>query len=535
MSGYYGMPMHMHSCWERNASMEGHMVQLQKLGLKYVYITDHDVRMGRRRCHAQQFDFSQGKLYIEDYPGLFCGFQDVIGSVEMTPENEMRLSAESDSVEWSVSSATYDSTAKRHELALLSDIMMHLGMRMTEPDEDIRIMVDVELSMRPPEFQNGHILYVFGNCDGLEDDYHVVKPMKVNGERYDFPLLEDAEKIGGGDNVFKMVTFSVACRNGKKAELFVNHFSTTWKHTFEEGRKKQQELADKLGAEYGITPFIVTEISDAGRHKNCFSTKVPIIDYESLGFDVTEEYAIQHVLSHDGIFAINHPFEPYKRAMRESTERKDEVYQTILSDYLTNRGLGATLMEVGFPMGRSGFTFEDHLTLWDTLTLDGIILTAYGDSDTHGKLGFFEGNNFVGYIYAEEPGEDAFVQSMKAGNMYAGDPVYLQKMSVSLEDGDKHPMGCVVYTDKPGKAVLSLTGVPEDATLVWNVNGKNKEAIKITGDYCGEVEIPNEGKVNFARATLYHKERCILMTNPVHTTFDKEFFEDLPEERKAVK
>ena len=535
MSGYYGMPMHIHSCWERNASMEGHMVQLRQLGLEYMFITDHDVRTGRRRYHPQEFDFSRGELYVEDAPGRFCGFQDVVGEVGMTDEGEMHLSAMSDSEEWSIASATYDSTQKRHELALLSDLVMHLGLRMTEPDEDIRIVVDVELSMRPPEFRNGHMLYVFGNCDGLEDDYHAVKPVKVNGERYDFSLLEDAEKVGGGDNVFKMVTFSVACRNGKKAELFVNHFSTSWKYTFEEGRKKQQELADKLGAKYGITPFVVTEISDAGRHKNCFSTKVPIIDYESLGFDVTEEYAIHHVLSHGGIFAINHPFETYKRLMREQPERKDEFYQNVLSDYLGNRGLGATLMEVGFPMGRSGFTFEDHLTLWDTLALDGIILTAYGDSDTHGAKGFFDSNNFVGYIYADEPGEEAFTHSMKAGNMYTGDPVYLQKMTVSMTGDGDIPMGSMVYTEKSVKVRLSLQGVPENATLVWNVNGKNLEPVSASGDYYGEVEIPNEGKVNFARAVLYLDGRCFLMTNPIYTTADKEVFDGVSEERRVEK
>ncbi len=533
MSGYYGIPMHMHSCWERNASMEGHMYQLQQLGLKYCYITDHDVRMGRRKCHVQQFDFSQGSLYAEDYPEKFCGFQNVVGSVVMTEEGEMCLSATADSEEWSVSSATFDSYAKRHELALISELMLHLGMRMTEPDDDIRIVVDVELSMRPPEFQNGHILYVFGNSEGLADEYHAVKNMTVDGERYTLHLLEDAKEIGGGDNVFKTVTFSVACRNGKSAKLFVNHFSTTWEHSFEEGRKRQQELADELGKKYGITFFVTTEISDAGRHKNSFSTKVPIMDYEALGFEITEEYAIRHVLNHGGIFSINHPFEPYKRLMREVPERKEEFYQTVKEEYLSNRGLGASLIEVGFPMGRSGFTFEDHLRLWDTLTLDGIILSAYGDSDTHGRLGFFEGNNFVGYIYAEEPGEDAFIQSMKAGNMYTGDPVYLEKMNINFTDDEKHPMGSVVYTDKPHRVTLAIQGAKKGMELVWNVNGKDLEPIPIEGDYHGGVEIPVEGSVNFARAALYDKGRCIMMTNPIHTTADRTFYEGVCSERKV--
>ncbi len=536
MGKYYGIPMHMHSCWERNASMEGHMFQLQKLGLNHMYLTDHDVRMGRRRHHIDHFDFSQGKLYIDETPDRTRGhgFQEVTDGVFMTPEGEMCLSATSVSKDWSVEYATFDSSQKRHEVALLAKLVLHLGLKMTELNEDTRVVVDVELSMRPPEFQNGHILYVFGNCDGLEDEYHAVKPMKIDGERYSLNLLEDAENIGGGDNVLKTVTFSVACRNGKSAKLFVNHFSTTWELSFEEGRREQQKLADALGEKYGITPFVVSEISDAGRHKNCFSTQVPIIDYEKLGFDVTEEYAIRHVLSHAGVFAINHPFEEFKRLMREKPERKAECYQSVVKEYLENGGLGATLIEVGFPMGRSGFTFEDHLSLWDILTREGILLTAYGDSDTHGSKGFFEGNNFVGYIFAEEPGEDAFTRSMKAGNLYTGDPVYLQKMKISFHDGNHHPMGSVIETDKPIQAVLSMEGIPEEMTLVWNINGKNLEPKKVSGTYCGSVEIPAEGKMNFARAALYHGGRCIMMTNPIHATADKEQLDKIADVRRVA-
>ena len=537
MGEYYGVPMHMHSCWERNASMEGHMFQLKKLGLKYIYITDHDVRMGRRRYHIDHFDFSQGKLYIDETPdgGRGHGFRDVTDGVSMTIDGEMCLSVTSNSEEWSVASATFDTSQKRHEVALLAGLFLHLGMRMTEPDEDIRIVADVELSMRPPEFQHGHILYVFGNSEGLADTYHVVKPMTSSEGRYTLDLLKDAETVGGGDNVFKTVTFSVASRNGKSAKLFVNHLSITWNLSFDEGRKEQQKLANVLGEKYGVTPFVVSEISDAGRHKNCFSTKVPILDYEKLGFDVTEEYAINHVLSHGGIFAINHPFEHFKRLMRENPERKEECYQKVVEEYLENRGLGATLMEIGFPMGRSGFTFKDHQSLWDTLTMDGILLTAYGDSDTHGKMGFFEGNNFVGYIYAENPGETEFAHSMKAGNMYTGDPVYLQGMKISFQDVDASPMGSVIHTDKPVQVNLSIDGIQEEMELVWTVNGKDLESEKVRGSYHGTMEIPAEEKVNFARASLYHEGRCIMMTNPIHTTCDSKFFESIADERKRKK
>ncbi len=66
MKSYYPVPLHMHSVWERNASMEGHFYNAQKLGIRHMYITDHDVRMGPRKNHIDRFDFTKGQLRIEE-------------------------------------------------------------------------------------------------------------------------------------------------------------------------------------------------------------------------------------------------------------------------------------------------------------------------------------------------------------------------------------------------------------------------------------------------------------------------------------
>jgi len=211
--------------------------------------------------------------------------------------------------------------------------------------------------------------------------------------------------------------------------------------------------------------------------------------------------------------------------MQEHPERKNDIYKEVLEYYLSNRGLGASLIEIGFPMGRSGFTFEDHLSLWDKLTSDGIFLTAYGDSDTHGKLGFFDRNNFVGYIYADTPCEEEFIHSMKSGNLYTGDPVYLENITISLIGSKNRPMGSVVFTNKSEYAILEITGINEEMSLVWNVNGKNLKPQKVIGNYCGKIEIPSKEKVNYAYATLYLHDRCIMITNPIHTTNDMKIFD----------
>ena len=54
---YWPVHLHMHSVWERQASMEGHFYNAQKLGIEHMYITDHDSRMGPKKDHVSYFDF----------------------------------------------------------------------------------------------------------------------------------------------------------------------------------------------------------------------------------------------------------------------------------------------------------------------------------------------------------------------------------------------------------------------------------------------------------------------------------------------
>lgn len=66
--------------------------------------------------------------------------------------------------------------------------MLHLGMQVSECNQDMRVIIDVKLSQRPPEFQNAHIYYVFGNAEGLESSYITIKSMdKHSGfSKFDF-------------------------------------------------------------------------------------------------------------------------------------------------------------------------------------------------------------------------------------------------------------------------------------------------------------------------------------------------------------
>lgn len=547
MKTFYPVPLHIHSVWERHASMEGHFYNAQKLGIHHMYITDHDVRMGRKKAHIDSFDFSHGKVFIhEDSPDPLRprhhGFKKVSacdGAVfGMTESNEMILSARSDgSTEWSVLSVEFDSSQKRQDYALLARVLLHLGMKVSKMDEDTRVIIDVRLSQRPPLFHHGHILYVFGNDEGLEDCYKAVKKVWAESGcfNYSFDLLKDAENVGGGDNVMNTITITAAARNGKNASLLMNSFKITWDLAFEEARKEQQKLADELGSKYGVKPIVTTEISAAGHHKISFSTKVPIIDYEKLGYSVTDDYARQQVKKYGGIFSWNHPFEEYKDKVHGGIidEQHKEIMDAVIKEYTENRVFGASMIEVGYPESREGFTLHDHLALWDALSENGIFIGGYGDSDNHtNDTLWFDGNNFVAFLGADNPCEDEFIKAMKRGELYTGDPAKFRG-EVCFTDDSGHRMGQAIRsTSESYKILLRLTHVPEDCTVRFIVDGSTVKEEKAAGTYSGDVILTCNKKVNFARAELYMGNRCIMLTNPIYYVSDDNI--PIPDERLAT-
>ena len=559
MKSYFPITLHIHSVWERQASMEGHFYNAKKLGIHHMYITDHDTCMGPRANKVDYFDFSKGVLKVVEpskdplrprWHGFTIVQQDEGTSVLMK-DNALHLKATSDALnkeEWSTINLLFDTSQKRHEIALLANAMLHLGLRITENtkyNNDVRVIIDVKLSQRPPEFENAHIYYVFGNTEGLESPYITVKAMNnyvsdfseksKSYKRFAFSLLKDAAAVGGGDNTLNTVSFVVAARKGQSVKFAVDHMSFTRELEFEEGRKEQQRVADEIGKKYEVTPFVTTEITGAGRHKICFSTKVPIINYQALGYKVSDEEAMEHVRSYGGIYSRNHPFEhiKYKSTMGESPEVINEAKQEAVQEFIEKRGWGATMLEVGFPIGKSGFLLDDYLCLWDKLSSEGIFISGYGASDSHANSrGWYDENNFVGYIAAENPCEEEFIYGMKAGNLYTGDPVYLQNIEFAFVSDQGQMMGQVTVSANPGTAILTLHNLPEDCKVVWTANGQTVKTEICTKDYQGTLCIPMNKKVNFVRAALYKGDRCILLTNPLFHTNDAEVIKHISVERK---
>ena len=144
MSTYYPIPLHIHSIWERNASMEGHFYNAQKLGIHHMYITDHDVRMGPRHNHVSSFDFTKHQLKINEpskdpLRPIWHGFtvkQQDPGTNVTFKNNSLVLKSKSTNDAWSTVSLTFDSSQKRHEWALVTSVYLHLKMQTSKMNDD---------------------------------------------------------------------------------------------------------------------------------------------------------------------------------------------------------------------------------------------------------------------------------------------------------------------------------------------------------------------------------------------------------------
>ncbi len=552
---YYGAHLHMHSCFEGTASMEGHMYEAQRIGVDVIWFTDHDSRMGIRINSIREFDFEKETLLIKENPekpGVFHGWisnetgEQAKGNISLTREFSytgmqcMKICAESseESSKWQRKAVYFTSNGKRHQWSLLSIVRLKIACLIKGLCKDTRIIFKVKLSQRPPDHQFAAIKYVIGESEGLEDKNSKVIPLKtVEGSwcELTFNLTKDAEnspEIGGLDNVFDSIEIIVETRNGKSITCFFDDFQIQNELLYEDVRVRQKALAERLGAKYGVLPIVATEISNAGMHKNCFSTNVPIINYMKRNYSVTHDEAIQWVLQHNGTFSYNHPFVKWNR-LSLTDEEKESIVKDLVEEFTLKKCDGASMIEIGFPVGRYGFSLENHLELWDGLSANGIFITGHGVSDNHANdTNWYDGNNFVAWIYSDELNEESLIKSMKSGNVYTGDPVQF-KGELIFETKEGYCMGQVVKISKPKyKISLKINKMKPGWTINWIVNGENNRSILVDEDILEDsIKIEPKNNVNFVRVEVYNESnRCILLTNPIYFVTD----DNIPDERRVT-
>ena len=521
---YYPMQMHLHTVHQPGASMESHIFNAAALGMKYIRFTDHDTRMGKSDKTVNTFDFTGGVLEYETEAGVSCGWQAIGDGALSAEEGNLLITSFG-----GTSGAKFFSKGQKHSRALLSEVTLTLGIE-SKLAAGSRIIIDILLSQRPPEHKEAHFLYVLGTpkAGRIPGVAYVNIDPRADGI-YRLELSRDIEKfpeVGGLDNVFG--TVSVSIEGEGTASLYKMEIESVYEYN--ELMLRQRALAAEIGEKWGVTPFVTSEISGAGQHKNCYSSSVPVINHGK--GKVNEAEAIAHVLSFGGIFCYNHPFESSKYKRKAfSREELDAIVEYESARLAENAVFGASLMEVGFPHGRGLFTLADYLKLWDNLALRGVFITGDGDSDSHkSHRGWYNGNNFVSYIGVDDGekhpiAESVFNDAMLSGRVYMGDPTVLKGEVTFRCLGAE--MGSVIRAERDEYPItLSLESTSGICHVRIIENGECvSDECTHGGGYKKTYALHPCKYLSFARAEAYDANgRCVMLTNPIYFVgeeFDK--------------
>lgn len=523
---FYPTHLHLHCSHEPTASLGSHMSHAAALGIRHIWTTEHDIRMGQRPRDISVFFFPEKELLVQLPNGTKAGFAEVEGNTgtyafEDSAEGiALRICADENNRQ----SMLFHSIGKRHSAPLFARLCVDLDADIQSAVENgARITVAFVLSAQPPTYKQAELCYVYGELPhSQENTQYLPFPKKENGV-YRFALTKDvSEAIGGVDNALCNIRLTV--ENG--GEMLFRSFTFHRELNFEEVRAEQVKLAQKLSKKWGVVPFVGFEISAAGNHKNCYSSKVPVIDYRDYDFRLTNEQAIAHVKKYGGIFSWNHPFTKIKNAEGTMEENFAKLAQTLVE----NRVYGASMMEVGFPFGRDGFVAKEYLHLWDVLSLNGIFITGDGDSDNHHAVaeGWTEGNNFctfVGLYDEEEPTEEAFIRALARGSVWGGNPVKIKDFTFTANGA---PQGSVVVGEKV-EVAFSAKDIRCGGYALCVVNGWPIQRVEISsGAVAGTFELTNTHKYNFARVEIYDEEGVLIaFSNPVYLVKEES---DIPSE-----
>jgi len=511
---YYPIHTHLHCAHEASASIGSHMSYAKRLGIHHIWTTEHDTRIGKPKGEYLHFFFPRAELFTQLPSGRQAGFQEIeensgkYSFAETGKGIELHMTAEAGQRE----SMFFHTQGKAHSDPLFSHLTVEMDADLEIADGG-QVCVDFVLSAQPPTYQQARLRYVLGAMPEPkpeEPEQYVTFPEKTDGI-YRFSLTEDVcDTIGGLDNA--LCNLYLVAENGAKIRF--RSFRFFRELEYEKTRQAQIALTKKLTEKWGVTAFVGFEVTGAGNHKNCYSTKVPVIEYAAFHNKVTNEQAVEYLQSYDAVYSWNHPLTAFA-----GSGKGDAFFLEIAEELVSSRVYGASMIEVGFPCGRGGVDEREYLRLWDRLSENGILITGNGDSDNHHALekGWTEGNNFcvfAGLTDDEPPTEENFVKAFRRGSIWSGNPVVIKNLSLT---GEGKPQGSLLRGEK-AKVQFAAWDIQCGGYAQWIVNGTVAQRMEIqNGAVSGQWTLRCEQKYNFARVELYNEENMLIaFSNPIY-------------------
>lgn len=571
---YIGTHMHLHSCYEETASMEGQCYQARRIGIEALFISDHDTYMGARiPNNGCTFDDglqyrvayrSNGESAMDDWYA-YCGTHGMANQAEMwRREKEEALAAHS-LAGWHIDAnegpgfadvetsqenpfvgrqcmqmtaaglgqqakrvtATFRAGHKGYNRTLLARVHIGIALRCAGDFlQNARFSLGFRLSQHPCDSQIAQLRYAAGvqMADAPGPIASASFDLKADGawHYYVFHVSQDAEAYasGGLDNALNGIFCQIETNSEKRQSIWIDHLTIWDEDQLDVLHRRQAQYLQKIGRKYGVAAYAAVEVSESGHHMTSFSGDVPVLDYPMLNYQSSEQIAIEHIRTHNGAYSYNHPFSRFRRLTMTGEERaKAKAYE--IGRVVSTHANGADFLEVGFPEGRYSFSFDDFMELWDCLSRSGAYITGYGDSDSHwNDRRWEEGNNMAAFIWAASPKRDELLKGLRSGNVYSADPIQFKAaLAFGIADTDIQ-MGSVVACAQPAefRMYLKLSGMQKDWRIFWIDDGAvSGEAIVEAEDALFAHTYAYKGMPGFCRAEIRRPDgRCIAFTNPIY-------------------
>ncbi len=201
---FYPMHMHLHASHEPTASIGAHMAHAAELGIKHLWITEHDTRMGDKRSPLNKFRFLKKKLFDDAAPGVRAGFKHIkerAGSWEFS-ESEKGISLDITTAKDGYEEFYFYSSVKAHSDPLFADISVDMTADVSLSD-GARFAVEFILSAQPPSYKQAKMIYNLGASPEKIPENSALYPFPEKGEGgfYHFDLTFDVcDAVGGLDN-----------------------------------------------------------------------------------------------------------------------------------------------------------------------------------------------------------------------------------------------------------------------------------------------------------------------------------------------
>lgn len=498
--------LHIHSSFSEGAGSFGNQVHLAaQSGYDLVWWTEHDWRVTCDQ-HLEHVGFEADEpilLTEETKDGGGSGIVDGIDVRDGERSLHLRSSGERETVRLTT-------TNSRLAYTLASGIEVDLAFHLREFGPGDVFEVDFALSRHPGERR--HLTYQLGSDleERADPDLDPVFRRHVlpgGWGRVQFRLSEDAALRwpDGQDNNVKAVRFTLIPAAGRAAEVFVDDLRIRHERCGMELLEVQREWAQLYP---NVRHLVGGEISRFVPHVSRYGATSSVLPYDGRRstagepplFSVPE--SVERVHASSGVASWCHPF--FGKMTRK--------YGDLWEETIAGRFADADAIEVGY-RARGQRSLQDHLELWDRVSVAGVVMTGLGVNDSHvNSWGQWE-SNFCTWLHASPDDEAALLDVLRNGDAFFGDPVAFRGR-LELECGDAR-MGEIVGGEGPRHFRIILRADASERVVRLVADGDLIREWRAAGDATLEHELA-PGAARVVRAEVWSTEgQPLAFTNPI--------------------